>query len=801
MVLSASPHNQIKFLFRSTVLAILMSFSGGCERSPKPPDPGPTPEVTPQTPPEPPSPSPTPSPRPTGPLIEESPSESLSEPIAWILGEPNRKKWPRSLTIVSPVVLPIIIEGAEVGQVNQPAGASGALLDVERSGNDVVVTLMLSGSARKLPAEKTNLLQAAEQAMGEARTMTARELHRQPQESAIAGMSGGIKTERDASTEPEIPPPASSKTYSLPFGVGPKVGDRQEWKKARFDRKNILEVAESELTLPTPEITTEDYLAFSKTGSREPHGVPFRKRLDRVGVFALAAGLTNDSRFVEAAQKEAEAILDEPTWVIPAHDKTLENFRGEKVDVDLGVVMRGYTLATMGWWLEEKLPPDFVKRLKAELNRRVVDPYLEFTKGKKGLCWWANSDANWNAVCHAGVVGTAMYATSSRADVDRVLRSTRKLIGKSLGSHTNDGYCTEGIMYHNYGFGHYMNLAELLYRATDGGINLYQQDKVAEVAAFPTRFEVFSKVYPSFGDTPYGSRALRGLQKVLAHRLDNPALLTPSLREMPDLYGYDLIYDSILPATLPDPPKIPNSSWNMRDEFLDGGLLITRPAKPDDSTLGAAFKAGNNGEAHNHNDEGTFIVVTGDSAPLTDIGSEIYTASTFGDARYKSAANNSYGHSVPVVDGQLQRTGAEAQAKVVEREFTDSLDRYVVDLRDCYEVTGLRKLQREFRYYRGKDARVEVIDQVSFGTPKEFSTALMTLGVWREVSPGHLEFEDRGNRLDVEITASVPFTVTGETLDQLNLRGPKTPAQRVGILLSEPVREAEIKTVIRPKKS
>ncbi len=776
---------------RDFVLIAALLF-GGCDRKPEPlPAPAPTPAVTPH-PTITPTPTPTPAPTPE-PTIAPTPEP---DPVAWLLEESSRKLWPKEITLTEAMVFPLEIDGVQKGEVRIAAQMSGKLLDLTRDGDEVFVSVMLAGAARRVSSEKTNLKEVAALARDQARALAA------PQPQRETAPSPRPPAAPSPMEDESLTGFASqSEALKLPFGVGPKISDRAAWKKARLDRERILQDAEREMDRPTPELTAEDYLSYSKTGSREPHGEAFRRRLDRVGIFALAAGLTNESRFVDAAQKEAEAILEEPTWVIPAHDPKLENYRGEKIDVDLGVAMRGYTLATMGWWLDEKLPKEFTARLKKELRRRVVEPYLRRIAGDESLCQWIGYDNNWVSVCHAGIVGSAMYASPSRGDINRILRSTRKLIGNSLRSYTKDGYCTEGIMYHNYGFGHYVDLAELLFRASGGGINLYKEAGIPEAAAFPTKFEVFSQVYPSFGDCPYGSTAVRGLQKVVAHRLDTPALLTPALREKADTYGPGLIYDVILPATLPEPPAIKGSTWSLRDDFVDGGLLVTRPANPGDTVLGAAFKAGNNGEAHNHNDEGTFVIVTGNSAPITDIGSEIYTASTFGEDRYKSPANNSYGHSVPVVNGQLQKTGKDAQAKVLERDFTKTLDRYRVDLRGCYEVPGLKKLVREFRHYRGSDARVEITDEVAFNGTKDFSTALMTLGDWQEVSPGKLRFEDRGNVVEVEITASVPFTVQGETLDSLNLRGPKTPAKRVGIYLSVPVKEAEVKMVIRPQKN
>lgn len=708
--------------------------------------------------------------------------------MLWLEKHPD--SWPKEVALVEPMEFPIVIDGREVGRTKLAAGVRGRVEAVEAE----AVTAEFAAAPRRLPLEATDLLERAVAIFREEST-------RPPPETAEATPEPAPSTEPDQAALPPTDEDIVSQKFEIPAGVGPKISDRAAWRKADFDRTKILADAEAELALPVPTLGTEEFEAYEKTGSREPHGKPFGQRLKRVGLFTLAAGLSGEQKFVEAAQREAEAILDEPTWVIPAHDKGLVNFKGQKTDVDLGVAMRGATLATMGWMLEEKLPPDFTQRLKKELRRRVVEPYLKRMAGDKSLCQWIGYNNNWVSVCLAGITYSSLYASPMKAEVSRIVREARKQLPNAFKSYSEDGYCTEGIMYHNYGFGHYVDMAETLYRVSGGDINLFDEEIVRTVAPFPTKFEIINQRYAAFGDAPYNAGAVKGLQAILAHRLKDPTLLTPALREkLPDGYGFgdgSLIYDVILAATLPPPAPLTSKEWRVRDEFAKGGILVCRPSDPDDFTLGAVFKAGHNDEAHNHNDEGTFVIATGSTMPITDIGSEIYTASTFGADRYKSPVNNSYGHNVPVVDGQLQKTGRDAAAKIKDRKFSEKEDRWTVDLRDLYDVSGLKKLEREFLYVRGSKPRVEITDRVEFAAPKTYGTALMTLGAWSESGEGRLTFKDGEGVLDVEITASAPFTLKSETI-QANLRGPKTPPQRVGIDFREPVREAEIKMVITP---
>ncbi len=51
---------------------------------------------------------------------------------------------------------------------------------------------------------------------------------------------------------------------------------------------------------------------------------------------------------LEAAIRE---ICSEKTWVMPAHDARLQNFRGELIDIDLAVagLSWNWQLPTTGW--------------------------------------------------------------------------------------------------------------------------------------------------------------------------------------------------------------------------------------------------------------------------------------------------------------------------------------------------------------------------------------------------------------------------------------------------------------------
>jgi hypothetical protein len=153
---------------------------------------------------------------------------------------------------------------------------------------------------------------------------------------------------------------------------------------------------------------------------------------------------------------------------------------------------------------------------------------------------------------------------------------------------------------------------------------------------------------------------------------------------------------------------------------------------------------------------------------------------------------------VPVVAGQLQRPGREAQARVLRAQFSDPQDILALDLRSAYKVPELQRLERTFVYQRAAPASLTVRDEVAFTKPESFQTALITWGNYRQVSPNELVLTDTEGSVKVHIeTDGIPFTLGSETLNE-DLPNHKKPL-RIGITLSRPIQKAVVTFMITPE--
>ncbi len=584
---------------------------------------------------------------------------------------------------------------------------------------------------------------------------------------------------------------------NAPVGPGAPAGDRAAWEAvaSRLPVREIVAHAERIAATPVPPLPDEFYLQFTRTGSRTEYEQAFGARMTRIRLLAWAEALEGHGRFIPALARDIEATLSDKTWTLPAHDASLEAFHGRRQQVDLGSAMTAWELATVDYWLGARLPADLRRRLRAEIERRVLAPYVALLHGAPRTpdWWWVTTTNNWNAVCHAGVVGAALALAVPAEERATIVAGAEANLSYYFSGFTPDGYCVEGVGYWNYGFGHAAMLADAVSRATHGQLRLIGGDKAQAILAYPDRIAILPGVYPSFADGD-----LRTTPDLFWRDLARQAMgaaPAPAMRLDRREFTSARLYESALKAFAAGAPAPSGGTGGAASRFwfADAAVLVARA----NSRFGAAIKGGNNGQSHGHDALGSFVVAVGDATPVLDPGGEVYTARTFSAHRYDSQVINSYGHDVPLVAGKLQSTGRSFAARVLATEFTADADRLVLDLTGGYEVPALVSLQREFRLVRGTNPALVVTDTVVFRTPQAFGTALVTLGSWRQEGPHTLTVGDGNGQVRVELeVAGAPLRIAAETLHEHIPGGGKVT--RIGIDCDAPVTTATIAMRITP---
>lgn len=474
---------------------------------------------------------------------------------------------------------------------------------------------------------------------------------------------------------------------------------------------------------PEAELTDELFRMFGETGDRLSYeNVYFAKR-KRLNAFAIMAWLKPETAsYREALHRTAWSICDEFTWCLPAH---FGEKRGPYGNIDLFAAETGFTLSEMSALLGETLDENLRERIAFETERRLFKPFLE-----QGPYPWEKLENNWSSVCAGSIGAAALYAIGDAERLARVLERVHAAMDCFLAGYGDDGACVEGYLYWQYGFGYYVYYADLLKRATGGAIDGFAIPKAKEIALFQQRCFSSGDTVINFSDSPQRCGVFMGLTLKLHDEYPEVAVPDAALRESfaADHCGRwapairNLIWAAAEregAATRASGTALSSASGEWRTEahyMADAGWFMSRyvPAQGGAAYCFAA-KGGHNGESHNHNDCGHFLLHADSDVYLADIGRGLYTKEYFGPDRYSFWCNGSQGHSLPIVGGQLQQEGAGHKAIVTAAFVGDGEDRFELELGGAYPgAAGLTGLRRSFAWKKEGAPSLTLVDRYAF---------------------------------------------------------------------------------------
>ena len=151
----------------------------------------------------------------------------------------------------------------------------------------------------------------------------------------------------------------------------------------------------------------------------------------------------------------------------------------------------------------------------------------------------------------------------------------------------------------------------------------------------------------------------------------------------------------------------------IRDAWMPVSEVMTaRETENSEKGLFVAAKAGHNGESHNHNDIGNFIVYMDGRPVIIDLGTEEYTAKTFSPDRFDLWYLQSQFHNCPTINGFMQRDGKEYRAQGVKYTKTAGCSGMEADISGAYQPeAGIVYWRRLVGLNRDGGAFVEVVDE------------------------------------------------------------------------------------------
>lgn len=482
---------------------------------------------------------------------------------------------------------------------------------------------------------------------------------------------------------------------------------KEQWRKevrASSCHESMLEEikAEGERLLnenPVRE-TFSLFQLYEKTGSRlEYERVYFQKRR-RLNTFALLSFLEpHQARYKEEVNNAVWAICDEFTWCLPAH---LPAEQSDEIVIDLFAAETAMALAEILDILDETIDPVVRKRAKAEIQQRILLPY------RKQTFEWETATHNWASVCAGSIGIAALYLIEDKGELDQVIGKVLQTMKHYLKGFSDDGACTEGYGYWQYGFGYFIYFADLLHLHTNGDIDLFQSEKVHQIALFQQKCFLYDHRIANFSDSLPETKLFLGISHYLNSRFPDVHVPDQSLRA----HYTDDHCSRWAPAwrNLLWVRDKPGEPWPDTSVFLkDAQWLISRHYP-----YAFAAKGGHNAEHHNHNDIGHFILSAADTVYLQDIGSGMYNKDYFQEKRYSFLCNGSHGHSVPLINGSTQAEGQNHAAVVLKAALGEQIDELTIEMAGAYQEPSLQSLKRTFKWVKHGKPSLALTDVYHF---------------------------------------------------------------------------------------
>lgn len=589
-----------------------------------------------------------------------------------------------------------------------------------------------------------------------------------------------------------------------PQGIGVSYQDRTFWEQMKQDAhaQKLLQTAPELLKQGMPPFIDSLYLHLNKTNVRLPGENMMNARFQYLYQLALAECLENNRRYLPAIEKALIDLCEQKPWSIPAHDRSLQNYNGTDYYVDLVVATAGNSIAQCMTLLDDRISPEVKARVQCAFREKVFRPVYRCLESGKPF-WWFTATNNWNSVCLAGVTGAALALLPDREERAYFVAATEKYHEYGMKGYADDGYCSEGVGYYNYGFRAYILLREEVCRATQGKIDFFRTPKFVRIAQYGKKIQMLNGVCPAYSDCRIGLTVdwfiTNYCDNVLGTVPYSEKCVFPSSGNNLSLYGIELFPRQAWKLEQDDEIRkaVREESNPLHSFYERAGILVARPAEGSACRLAVSAKGGNNAENHNHNDIGSYAISLGNETMAGDQGGPFsYPGDYFtADAPDKYPIKGSLGHPVPLMDGMPQLTGAKAQAVVLENTSTDAKDILSIDFTSAYNTPKLDKLTRTFVYDRSNDGSFTIEDKFTANASLRFETALTTAATWKQMDGNHILLTAGNEQLMVTIDASAPVELTS-TVIQVN--GPAYT--RIGIALKKEDKNGHIKLSMCPKR-
>ncbi len=567
-----------------------------------------------------------------------------------------------------------------------------------------------------------------------------------------------------------------------------KASEREAWASIPENiRQTYITLANEYRDKPVPSLPATLYLEYKRIGNRSNYQDIWFERRKMLHCLVLAECMEGKGRFLDAIANVIWAICEESSWTWPAH------VGAQKAGVDLPdttepivALFSAQTANSLAWTdylLKRELDtvsPQLCKRIERQIDSQILTPYLQRNDFEwMGFNTRADSRGpnNWNPWINSNVLTAALLMEKNPDCRAELVHKLLRCLDNFLAPYPSDGSCDEGPSYWGHAGASLFDNLELLYSVTNGRFDVYDEPIIKEIGRFIYRVHIADDYFVNIGDCDgrfaiyrdlvfrYGKRiGDAGMQALAVYNLTEEEVsgtdkASSSLGRM----LYSIFNASELLAAKKSLPPLLGDVW-LGDQDMQ--LMVTRDKGGSLQGLYVACWAGHNGQSHNHNDVGNFIIYANGRPFIIDIGKPEYTRQTFSSRRYELQAMQSAYHNLPTINGIMQKEGRQYAAKDVAYESEEDFAQLKMNIAPAYpDEAGVNSWLHTVRLNRGKD--LQIVD--SFDLKEKSQNIIQSLITPCEIiqdEPGQLVLRDPQEQLEMAVRYdSQKLILESETID------------------------------------
>ncbi len=460
----------------------------------------------------------------------------------------------------------------------------------------------------------------------------------------------------------------------------PVYSDRNGWEQllGASNKETLIQRGEKALTYEWKVVKATDYLEFERSGDRRIMEDPLGSNVTAVTDLFFAELAEGKGRFMNQLINGVFTSCEMTSWVLSAHltaqhsKRSLPDYKENVIDLMSGDMGSLFAWTYYFFHKEfDKVNPVISERLRYELQKRILDPYMQ-----EDRFWWMAFDwkpgvmvNNWNPWCNFNVLQCFLLLENDRETLAKAVYRTMASVDKFINYTHEDGGCEEGPSYWGHAAGKMYDYLQILSDGTGGKVSVFDQPMIKNMGEYIVRSYVGNGWVVNFadasarggGDAPLIYRYGKAVKS--DRMMQQAAYLNQKKEQLStsrDIFRslQNILYADELNKMQGKPQHAPYS-WYPETECC----YMT-----NSSGFFLATKGGYNNESHNHNDVGTFSLYLNTIPVFIDAGVGTYTRQTFSSERYTIWTMQSNYHNLPMINGIPQAFGSQYKATDVEFE-------------------------------------------------------------------------------------------------------------------------------------